>query len=199
MTGTRPKQRRRPRVRPTREQTRERILAAADAVFRERGFHPSRIEEIAERAGFTKGAVYSSFANKDEIFLDLLVERVAQRSRYVIDKLAQVEPGKARARALGVALTDLMDLEPDWPPLLLEFWIHALRDTALRERLGALRMTLRRSVVDALGSDASLPAEWSATLVFALANGLGLERITDSRAVPDSLLPMVLERVFATA
>lgn len=190
-----PSHRRRPRVRPTREETRRAVLAAAETVFREKGFQPTGVEDIAERAGFTKGAVYSSFANKDEIFLELLAARVEQRSNFVAQAIAAAAPGEAKARALGAALSDLMDREPDWTPLLLEFWIHALRNPDLRQRLGELRQRLRRSIAAGFGPGMPISPEVAATLVFALTNGLGLERLTDPDSVPPSMLPAILERL----
>ena len=57
-----------------RQQTREHLLAAAAEVFAERGFHGASLDEVAAVAGFTKGAVYSNFKNKEDLFLALLKE-----------------------------------------------------------------------------------------------------------------------------
>src|SRR5271168_2584331 len=54
-----------------RQQTREHLLAAAAQVFGERGFHGASLDEVAAVAGFTKGAVYSNFKNKEDLFLAL--------------------------------------------------------------------------------------------------------------------------------
>ena len=54
-----------------RQQTREHLLAAAAEVFAERGFHGASLDEVAAVAGFTKGAVYSNFKNKEDLFLAL--------------------------------------------------------------------------------------------------------------------------------
>src|SRR5271165_5975415 len=55
-----------------RQQTREHLLAAAAEVFGQRGFHGASLDEVAAVAGFTKGAVYSNFKNKEDLFLALL-------------------------------------------------------------------------------------------------------------------------------
>jgi AcrR family transcriptional regulator len=55
-----------------RQQTRARLLEAAGQVFARRGFHAATLDEVAEAAGYTKGAVYANFANKDGLFLALL-------------------------------------------------------------------------------------------------------------------------------
>jgi AcrR family transcriptional regulator len=54
-----------------RQQTREHLLAAAAEVFAARGFHGASLDEVAAVAGFTKGAVYSNFKNKEDLFLAL--------------------------------------------------------------------------------------------------------------------------------
>ncbi|HEY7948981.1 MAG TPA: helix-turn-helix domain-containing protein, partial [Acidimicrobiales bacterium] len=54
-----------------RQQTRDHLLAAAAQVFAERGFHGTSLDEVAAVAGFSKGAVYSNFKNKEDLFLAL--------------------------------------------------------------------------------------------------------------------------------
>ena len=64
-----------------RQQTREHLLAAAAQVFAERGFHGATLDEVATVAGFTKGAVYSNFKNKEDLFLALFRARTSRRQR----------------------------------------------------------------------------------------------------------------------
>ena len=52
-----------------REKTRQDLLNAAETCFVTRGFHATSVDEVAERAGYTKGAVYSNFASKEDLFL----------------------------------------------------------------------------------------------------------------------------------
>lgn len=58
---------------------RARVLHAAGQVFAERGFSAASLDQVAAAAGFTKGAVYSSFGSKDELFLALMDAEVARR------------------------------------------------------------------------------------------------------------------------
>src|SRR5688500_9894478 len=60
------------------EATRRKVLAAAAKVFQDRGYHSATLDEVADIAGYSKGAIYSSFATKDDLFLALLDERVAR-------------------------------------------------------------------------------------------------------------------------
>ncbi|HEV2920825.1 MAG TPA: helix-turn-helix domain-containing protein, partial [Actinomycetota bacterium] len=66
-----------------RQQTRARLLDAAGQVFARRGFHAATVDEVADAAGYTKGAVYSNFANKEELFLALLDQRIAAQLQQV--------------------------------------------------------------------------------------------------------------------
>src|SRR5947208_15460571 len=55
-----------------RQMTREALVAAAAEVFAKKGFYGASLEEIAEAAGFTRGAIYSNFGSKDELLLAVL-------------------------------------------------------------------------------------------------------------------------------
>src|SRR6266705_548434 len=93
------------------QRTRADLVAAAREVFLRRGFHGASLEEICEQAGYTKGAVYSNFAGKDELFLAVLDAHAA---------------GRTRACA---------EADPRWVPVLIEFWTHASRHDDLRRQV----------------------------------------------------------------
>jgi AcrR family transcriptional regulator len=73
--------------------TRERLLAMAREAFLRDGFARTSVESIAEAAGLSKGAVYSNFENKDELFLELL-----DLTAVAVESLSQIESGSAAAR-----------------------------------------------------------------------------------------------------
>src|SRR5579883_3082128 len=62
------------------EHTRDRLLDAAAALFARKGFAGASLEEIAESAGYSVGAVYSNFAGKEQLFLELLAARRSKAS-----------------------------------------------------------------------------------------------------------------------
>src|SRR5215210_9439675 len=76
----------RPR-RPPRAETRERLLSAAERVFIRRGLQAASIEEIADEAGLTRGAFYSNFQRKEQIFVDLLHARVYDSYRRILERM----------------------------------------------------------------------------------------------------------------
>src|SRR3954454_11794263 len=114
------------------ERTRAELVQAARRTFLRHGFHGASVDLIAEEAGYTKGAVYSSFAGKDDLFLAVLdahFERRAGAYKQII--LDQPTPDGAY-RAVARFLLQSDRREPDWAPLLLEFWAHASRREELR-------------------------------------------------------------------
>ena len=68
-----------------RAMTRQHLLDAAAIVFARDGFHGSTLDEVAATAGFTKGAVYSNFKSKDDLFLELLDDRVDRQFAVVTE------------------------------------------------------------------------------------------------------------------
>src|SRR5215213_10240123 len=92
--------RRRPNRVEKREANRTRILQAARTVFGARGFHAATIEEIAEEAGLSNGAIYYNFESKGELFFALLEERLDERIRHIRRTLTQAPGAGARDLAL---------------------------------------------------------------------------------------------------
>jgi AcrR family transcriptional regulator len=78
--------------------TRRHLLEAAAIVFARNGFHASTLEEVAATAGFIKGAVYSNFESKDDLFLALLDDRIERRSAVVTSSLCCTRGETRRCR-----------------------------------------------------------------------------------------------------
>src|SRR5580765_6777154 len=70
-----------------RAMTREHLLDAAAIVFARDGYHGASLDDVAAAAGFTKGAVYSNFKNKEDLFLALLEDRTDRQLAVVSDVL----------------------------------------------------------------------------------------------------------------
>ncbi len=119
-----------------RQLTREALVASARDVFAQRGFHAASLEEIAEAAGFTRGAVYSNFENKEELFFAVL-DRHIELQLAAFDALFEDSGGPAAAADEDIArvwrqLTAGSD--PQWVALSLEFRLYALRNPEIRDR-----------------------------------------------------------------
>jgi AcrR family transcriptional regulator len=123
-----------PRRRLTREEskarTRQQVLDAAHKLFRRKGFAGTSLDEIAEEAGLTKGAVYSNFANKEELFLSFLDSYSRLGDVGPLTDLSV--PYSERMRRVGVNLARDMPADPYDVALALELKAVALRNPRLR-------------------------------------------------------------------
>jgi AcrR family transcriptional regulator len=182
--------------RPRKDEVRTRVLQAAGAVFAERGFAAATLDQVAAAAGFTKGAVYSNFGSKDELFLALMEEEAAHRVQVVEDSLRTTGDLTGALAAVG---SELSRRDSTWQLLFLEFWQRAVRDPEVRRAFVASRRTLRArvtEVVERFLTERPVRTGWDApsltVVLLALANGLAVEALPDPGAVPDDLLTRVL-------
>lgn len=191
------------RRRLTREEskalTRMRLIAAAREVFLERGFHGASIEAIAEQAGYTIGALYSNFAGKSELFVAVFEDYVAARAKEVERALGAAVELDDQTAGAALQWIEKLDAEPEWFPVFIEFWSHAVRDEQLSRRfaisLGAMRVALGRIVEQRAaehGLELPLPPEHLGTAIKALGNGIALERLADPDGVPAELFGDIL-------
>jgi AcrR family transcriptional regulator len=187
------------RKRPLRSQTRRQVLDAAFAVFSERGIAASSLNEVAAAAGLTKGAVYSSFASKDELVLALMEEHAAARTDAALAGFAGAGDSQRALVDLAAALVHGMRADAAWHRLLAEYFAMSSHDAQRREGLRQRRRAVRDAVARAVarvaeGLDAELPftPEEMATVMLALSNGLAVEADIDPEGVPEDLLGRVL-------
>jgi AcrR family transcriptional regulator len=181
------------------ELTTAQLLETARKVFLERGYHRSTLDDIADAAGFTKGAVYARFRSKDELFFALYDAWVDQR----IADLARYEtPPKsieALLRSDAKRLTDLRDAHADWYMLMVEFWAYALRDERLRQEFAAHHERFVRELAKAIETSARAlnatlkrPAMHLARAGSAISIGVTLERLLDPDSVPKNFMEALL-------
>jgi AcrR family transcriptional regulator len=119
--------------------TRADLLAAARSVFLRRGFHVATLDEIAEEAGYTKGAVYSNFAGKDDLFLALLAEHYAARAEMYESLILEQRDIEQTFRMIPSVMLDAYEREPAWWGLVSDFSTHAASRPEVNERLRATR------------------------------------------------------------
>ena len=146
----------RTRVSARRQATRARVLDAASEVFAERGFHGATVEEICERAGFTRGAFYSNFSSKDDLVIHLSTSQVEG----IVERITAAARTEASPEAvLGAVFAALAD-EPGRHErsvlLTTEFTLHAIRDAGARRAWAAQQRRIREALVtvvdEAIGS-----------------------------------------------
>ncbi|MEU8133687.1 TetR/AcrR family transcriptional regulator [Streptodolium elevatio] len=131
-----------------RAHTRQRLLDAALDVFAEEGFGRATVEQVCERAGFTRGAFYSNFTSLDELFLAMW----EQRSRAMLDgvRAALAEVSAASAEEGLRAAVDAIPVDDAWYRVTAEFTAHALRNPPLRRVMAAREQAIQDTVLPAL-------------------------------------------------
>ena len=114
-------------------ETRARLLDAAEEVFVRDGYESAQLDEIAARADRSKGAVYTHFKSKEDLFLALFENRTRSYSDRVVTSLQRCTN---RKQSLEAFREFYVGLEQDrmWPILTLEFKLYALRHPESKER-----------------------------------------------------------------
>ena len=178
-----------PGTRLTREErrllTREQVLGAALEVFEERGYANSSIEEIADRAGFTRKAVYSNFSGKPDLLLEIVERRFQAHVERVKDRLGEGAADR-QAGDLAAAFSSYFRRERAWGQLFYEFCAVASRDERIGFRFRARFREARRTITELLEEEAgrrglefSIPVERLVMGMFALFGGLSVEQLID--------------------
>lgn len=163
------------------------LLDAAGELFAEQGYGATSIPDICARAGLTKGAFYSNFANKDALFLALLdrswQERAARirRAMPAGDDLAGTRKPPAQGPRVAA--------DRQWTLVSTEFSLHAIRRPAVAELL--VRHELRaRSELAVMVSEAleraeripTVPVNELARMIVAVTEGSDIQALTDEAA-----------------
>jgi AcrR family transcriptional regulator len=189
-----------------RAMTRQHLLDAAAIVFARNGFHGSTLDEVAATAGFTKGAVYSNFKSKDDLFLELLDERTSREFAVVTDVLEDGSHDQAeqlpRVRDLIQGM-NVMFWDDTWTTLYLEFVLYARRNPEAQAKLVAtarrgreFTQKLIEQEYAAIGAKPRHPTQELAEISLALFGGLGLDRLVDPTAITDQTLDTVLSLLY---
>lgn len=188
------------------EKTRQRLLDAAEQVFLRRGLQGSSVEEITTEAGFTRGAFYSNFKSKDELFVELLHARVYDRYTEMAEE-AQRQPGTPRER-LRWGIERVRDVqkgeEGNW---LFRLWLECLTQAARDEEFRKLAATFwsgnravlseqTKATFDELGGEPPLPPGQIATAMIALDVGLAVQHLVDPDEVPLDLYVPLFDLLF---
>jgi AcrR family transcriptional regulator len=197
-----------PRRRLTRKEqqarTRSSLMSSAAKLFAERGLEQASIDDVAEAAGYTKGAFYANFKNKEELFLAMLDERFAQRLAALDRILASEREVEEQAREGAVDFVRYISADPGWQRLFFEFAAYASRNDdfrlALLERYRSLReriADLYRTRLERLDQDAPVQLDRLALMTFAMANGIALEQLLEPDVVDEQLFATMLMVFFA--
>jgi AcrR family transcriptional regulator len=183
--------------------TRAKLLDAAAAVFARKGFAGASLDDVAEEAGLTKGAVYSNFENKDDLIEVLLDERLTRQTEE-LGKLIDERAAPGQEAEIGGALyMSYLEENRDYYLLDFEYAVHLARNPKLARRSSqgharlesAMAEIMRRRAVEE-GYELPLPVEDLTKALFALGSGITLQRLIDPARVPDDLFARMLALIF---
>ncbi|MFB9990889.1 TetR/AcrR family transcriptional regulator [Deinococcus oregonensis] len=180
----------------SRAQTREGLLDAAKMLFARQGFEGSSVEQIAEAAGYTRGAFYSNFESK-ELLLIALIERCFDDD---LNGIAQLQGDLVSVSAGFQEAADLEEARHREAHLLkMEFWMCALRYPVVRAAYAEQHARLRTAIGSlieaqyaALHRPLPAPADQLAAVTVALRNGLDSQKLISPDAVPNDLYGLTL-------
>ena len=193
------------RVRPRRAEVRDQIVAAAREEFGGAGYAGVSVAQVARRAGFTKGAVYSNFGGKPELFAAAVHTYFTELVGGAVAETlaaADLDPGQPPSRALAARLTQDVLGNSRWPSLMGEFRVLAATDPALQQVYADLRTTQRDQLVEVLRRStgqirfrAGLDLEVAATLLLTCVHSLAVEHTVAPGVVPPALVESLFTHV----
>ena len=176
-----------------RERTRMRLLDAAVQVIREKGFYRTTLEEVAKRAGMTRGAIYGNFKNKEDLFLAVVETKwrpiipirhgatLKEHMRVVGEAVVAAIPAR-RAQALGA----------------LSFQIYALTHEEMRSRIARLNADLYQRGAARFqqlfpAEDLPMPADQFMRVLHALSDGLLFLSFMQPELITDEVIIAAFE------
>jgi AcrR family transcriptional regulator len=177
------------------QHTRGSLLGAAAKMFCKHGLEGASIDQVAETAGYTKGAFYANFKNKEELFLVMLDERFSRELERLDRALAGTDEPRDEARA---AAADFIHFASDeeWPRLYFQFAAHAARNEEFRQELATRQQAMRERLVKvyerwtaSFPTEPPLPLNDIAAMTYFMADGFLVDRLIE---------PGLSEELYAT-
>jgi AcrR family transcriptional regulator len=183
--------------------SRAELLNAAAAVFVERGYDGTSVEEVIRRAGLSKGTFYFNFVDKEDLFVAVIDDRLDDPARDLMAITATAAGTTPTAATVSAGLDDIVRNERVTVMLLQEFRSRAARDPSVASRYRARQVVLRDALANALiarhehtGVRLTFDAFRLAEAFIALGQGLAIESIVDPEAVDAALFGDVLSLAY---
>jgi AcrR family transcriptional regulator len=179
------------------QRTRRSLLRAAEKLFCQQGLEAASIDQVAQEAGYTKGAFYANFKSKEELFLVMLDERFAQELERLDRALAGEQDPLVEAQA---AAADFIHFASDenWPRLYFQFVTHAARDEDFREELATRMKAMRQRLTElfvqwkeGFGKTAPVPQEDLTAMLCFMADGFLVDRMIEPELSEDLYTTMI--------
>ena len=164
----------------SKEVTRARLVEAAEHLFIRKGFDDTSVEEISETAGYSRGAFYSNFDDKDQVFLAVINRHRGGALEVLNDTFPQVSEREGRIVAIREWFSNQWRRK-NFVVLQMEFSRRALKDRSVRKHVNELWQreieSIDASVCRCIGMTDELPPEppqITGLVLLAVAHGLGI-------------------------
>jgi AcrR family transcriptional regulator len=172
--------------------TRQALIEAASQVFARHGIDGASLEEICEQAGFSRGAFYSNFADKRQLFLEALDRRTADNLTAIATAFTVGETVDERLVNGAAVAEQVVDRDRVWCQLYYEGWVLASRDEEFRTTYAQRYETMRHAIADvieaaasATDTDLGVSSRELASALVAFFEGYALQRLIDPSALAD--------------
>lgn len=182
-----------------RAETRSRLIDAALEVVARHGFYAASVHAIADRAGYSVGAVYSNFSGKDELFFAVFEERIRWSE---FERDVQALADSAEGPEILVEWLRQIAAEPARFLAFVEFWAYAVRRPAIGRKLAARLAEMRATLAAALAGgedrdEKGLTPEERALAMLSFGRGLTLEMVADPSCASDETITRLTRALFA--
>jgi len=167
-------------------ETRSSLLRSAAKLVCRHGMEGASVDEVAQDAGYTKGAFYSNFKSKEELFLVMLDEKFGRELERIDRLLAGTgEPGE-EARDAAQDFVRYIHSDPEWPRLYFEFVAYAARNEDFRQELATRHRALRARLTEIyrrwsadFPAEPPIPIEDIAAMTDFMGDGFILDQLVD--------------------
>lgn len=99
--------------------TAEKILAAARAVFAEKGYSGTHVDEIAVRAGVNKASLYYQIGDKDTLYANVIHQVIGNVAAGITEAVARVDTPEEKLKVYINGLVAAVDKNPELPPIMM--------------------------------------------------------------------------------
>jgi AcrR family transcriptional regulator len=179
------------------QRTRSALLSAAVELFSERGLEGTSVDEIAQSAGYTKGAFYANFKSKEELFLVMLDERFSEALERLERMLAGTHEPQEEATAAAADFIHFA-IDREWPTLSFQFLAYAAQNEEFRQELATRQKAMREQMANVFkrwkqgfGAEFPLPVEDITAMTFFMADGFLAGRIIEPDLKEDLYTRMI--------
>lgn len=184
------------------QETRKMLLDSAAQTFAQLGFHGASVDKIAEFAGFTKGAVYTHFKSKEELFLALLEQQMHSHLNTIQQIINEEKSIDHFINKMGHYFDLDKQKNQSWSILNMEFLLYAMRNESVRKKWTDMILesiehisTVLNNMRARYGQHSDLSAEELAWTILSLENGVAIFYFIAGENVPINLYGKALQNI----